>query len=84
MPAARHSRAHARYHRDRIVAKRIAQARRLAWPAVEPVGGRLEDEQTYLGCRRPRCLLCHADKLLYRGADRRREERAWRRHEDLA
>ena len=66
MSDAPNGRAQVCYHRDRIVAKRIAQARLLAWPPIEAVAGRLEDEQTYLGCRRPRCFLCHADKLLYR------------------
>jgi hypothetical protein len=83
MPASRHSRATIRYQRDRIVAKRIAQARLLAWQPVDPVGGRLEVEQSYLGCRRAHCGLCHPGKRWHRGADRRRDERGWRKLEEL-
>jgi len=63
----RHTRAHVRSYRDRIVAKRARQARELQWwfdPDWTPVEGRLENEQWYIGCRRPRCGICHPDKRL--------------------
>lgn len=81
----RQSRARRRYHRDRIVAKRAAQAKRLAeWlsPDHGPSLGRLEDEQWYLGCHRPRCGVCHPQKRWSSG-DRQREERAWRQREGV-
>lgn len=71
-----------RFHRDRIVRKRqrqYAHFRRADpewWPLVLP-DGRLENRQAYFGCSRPRCFVCHADKLLYRGADRARARREW-------
>jgi len=76
----RPTRARRRYHRDRVVAKRAAEARRLgAEPA--PVLGRLDDEQRYLGCHRARCGVCHPDKRW--GGERTRGERAWRRAVEL-
>ena len=82
----RPSAARRRLHRDRIVAKRAAQARRLAWlpePDVEPVLGRLEDEQWYLGCHRARCGLCHPEKRWSYG-ERQRAKRRWHREEGIA
>lgn len=76
----RHSRAHIRFHRDRWVAKRFAQYRRVSppWAIWEPrlsePWGFLEDEQAWLGCRRARCGWCHADKPKRRA----RDKRAWR------
>ena len=52
----RHTRAHLRFHRDRVVAKRARQARELQWwfeADFSPVDGRLENEQWYIGCHRP-------------------------------
>lgn len=77
----RRSRAFRRFHTDRVVAKRVAQAKREAWfksSQWEPTRGRVEDEQWYLGCHRPRCGICHPEKRWNYG-DRRREEREWRR-----
>jgi hypothetical protein len=44
---------------DRVIAKRIKVARQIA--RYEPAGvpGRLDDQQYYLGRKRPRCRLCH-------------------------
>ena len=81
----RHSRAHVRF-RDRVVAKRARQARKLQWwfdPDWTPVGGRLENEQWYLGCHRARCGVCNPDKRWRRGADRARAKRDWRRDYDI-
>jgi hypothetical protein len=81
----RPSRARRRYHRDRIVAKRAAQAVRLAalvgYPESAPVLGRLDNEQYYLGCHRTRCGICHPAKRWNYG-DREREQRAWRRYNE--
>jgi len=77
----RRSRAYRRFHTDRVVAKRVAQAKREAWfksPHWEPTRGRVEDEQWYLGCHRPRCGICHPEKRWNYG-DREREERDWQR-----
>lgn len=82
---ARRSGARRRLHTDRIVAKRAAQATRVVWwrsADWEPTGGRLADERWYLGCHRPRCGICHPHKRFGYG-DRQREEREWRRLEDL-
>jgi len=58
-------RAYLRYQRDRVVAKRIKQYKRLrpwwaeAWFAEPPLqGGRFEDEQSKFGCGRARCGMC--------------------------
>jgi hypothetical protein len=48
----------------------------------EPVLGRLEDEQQYLGCHRARCGICHPEKRWSCG-DREREKRAWRRDAEV-
>lgn len=76
----RHSRAHIRFHRDRWVAKRFAQYRRVTPPWAlwrprlnEPLGY-LEDEQAWLGCRRAHCGLCHAKDP----GRRQCEDREWR------
>ena len=77
----RHTRAHVRFHRDRVVAKRARRAREIQWRFDgdwTPVEGRLENEQWYLGCHRPRCGLCHPEKRWNRGADRARAKRDWR------
>lgn len=80
MPS-RPSAARRRFHTDRVIAKRLAQARRHPWSADgEHVHGRLDDEQWYLGCHRARCGVCHPEKRWAYG-DRQREEREWRRHE---
>lgn len=79
----RPSAARRRFHRDRIIAKRMAQAAGLAlMDRADLVRGRLADHQYYLGCHRPRCGLCHPEKR-WPNADRQRAERAWRKLEGL-
>lgn len=84
----RHSRAHVRYHRERVVRKRWAKARRIIeggsllghweqWFAERPLG-ELENEQAWLGCRRSRCGLCHPHKR-WPNAERQHAEAEWRR-----
>lgn len=77
-----------RFHRDLIVQKRRDYYRRLAtsWELGQGVvpDGRLEKEQAYLGCRRPRCGLCHPHKRWGRGADRARSTHEWQRLEAAA
>lgn len=66
------------FHRDRVIAKRVQVAREVA--RVEPtdiVAGRLDDQQYYLGCNRPRCRLCSPHKN-FSNADRQRAEEDWR------
>jgi hypothetical protein len=83
MPS-RSSRARRRFRTDRIIAKRLAQARSLGWlDEREFIRGRLEHEQWYLGCHKARCRLCHAEKRWSHG-DRQREDRRWRIDEDSA
>jgi hypothetical protein len=81
----RRSRAYRRFHTDRVIAKRVRQARLFAWwqdPGWEPERGRLANDQSYLGCHTPGCCLCRPHKC--RGnADRQRAEREWRRFEDV-
>jgi len=70
-----------RFHRDRVVAKRIKVAHDPArFDLAEIVPGRLDDQQYYFGCGRPRCRLCHPHKNLP-NADRQRATEAWRRVE---
>jgi hypothetical protein len=70
-----------RFHRDRVIAKRIKVAREIArFDLAEIVYGRLADQQHYIGCRRSRCRLCHPEKNLP-NADRQRATDAWRRLE---
>jgi hypothetical protein len=83
MPS-RPSAARRRFHTDRVIARRLAQAALLS--LVDPgehVRGRLDDEQRYLGCHRARCGMCHPGKRWSYG-DRRREDRSWRRDEERA
>ena len=81
----RHTRAHVRQHFIRIaLARRRRYLEMSPWLPSEPElvdlsVGRFAAEQPYLGCRRPRCGLCHPDKRWHRGADRLAAERAWRR-----
>lgn len=83
MPS-RPSAARRRFHTDRVIFKRLGQARALGWlDGREPVHGRLDDEQRYLGCHRARCGVCHPEKR-WPGDDRRYEEREWRRREQCA
>jgi hypothetical protein len=78
------SAARRRFHTDRVVAKRVRQAKTLSiTDPAEFVRGRLDDEQWYVGCHRARCGVCHPDKRWPSG-NRQREERAWRRAEELA
>jgi hypothetical protein len=61
----------------------VKVAREVAHLALaEIVHGRLDDQQHYIGCSRPRCRLCHSEKNLP-NADRQRAEEAWRRVEGL-
>ena len=70
-----------RFHRDRVVAKRIKVARDSArFDFAEIVPGRLDDHQYYFSCGRSRCRLCHPHKNLP-NADRQRATEAWRRVE---
>jgi hypothetical protein len=77
----RRSRAQIRFHRDRWVAKRFAQYRRVTplhalWePRLSEPWGHLEDEQAWLGCSRARCGLCHPDDP----GRREHKAREWRR-----
>jgi hypothetical protein len=81
MPS-RPSAARRRFHRDRVIARRIKLAGEVAHvDLTEIVSGRLEDRQYYLGCGRPRCCLCHPEKNLP-NADRQRAAEAWRRLEE--
>jgi hypothetical protein len=81
--SSRPSAARRRFHRDRVIAKRIKVARDVGGRDVaEIVAGRLGDEQSYLGCGRPRCCLCHPEKHIP-NADRQRADEAWRRIERL-
>jgi len=83
MPS-RPSAARRRFHTDRVIFKRLGQARSLSWrDDRDLVRGRLDDEQRYLGCHRARCGVCHPEKRWSYG-DRHREERDWRRHEQRA
>jgi hypothetical protein len=67
-----------RFHRDRVIAKRIKLAREIAHvDLAEIVPGRLDDQQYYIGCIRPRCRVCHPEKNLP-NADRQRADEAWR------
>ncbi len=80
----RPSAARRRFHTDRVIAKRLKQAHALGWSYHGTfVRGRLDDEQWYLGCHRAACGICQLSKL-HRRRERRRQDREWRRHEDLA
>lgn len=71
--------------RGRAAPPQETLARRLVWwrePDFEPVLGRLEDEQWYLGCHRARCGVCHPEKRWSYG-DRQRAKRRWRREEGI-
>jgi hypothetical protein len=82
--ASRPSAARRRFHTDRIIAKRLAQARLLGWRASDQYArGRLDDEQAYLGCHRARCGVCHPQKRWNCG-ERERADREWRRREAAA
>jgi hypothetical protein len=72
-----------RFHRDRVIDKRIKVAREVArFDLTEIVPGRLDDQQHYIGCRRARCRLCQPEKNLANG-ERQRSTEAWRRLESL-
>jgi hypothetical protein len=73
----RHSRAHVRFHRDRIVRNREAQARHVAGIETDRPG-ELANAQALLGCGRARCGVCHPTKRWHRGTDRQRAKREWR------
>lgn len=82
--SSRPSAARRRFHRDRVIATRIKQAR--TFSLTDPgdrVPGRLDNEQWYIGCHRPRCGICRPDKAWPNG-DRQRDARVWRRNEDSA
>jgi hypothetical protein len=77
MPS-RPSAARRRFHRDRVIAKRIKLAREIAHvDLAEIVPGRLDDQQYYIRCSRPRCRVCHPEKNLP-NADRQRADEVWR------
>jgi hypothetical protein len=80
MPS-RPSAARRRFHRDRVIAERIKLARVIAHlDLAQIVPGRLDDQQYFVGCSRPRCRLCHPQKNLP-NADRQRTDEAWRQLE---
>ena len=82
--SSRPSAARRRFHRDRMIAKRLAQARKLSW--IDPAEfqrGRLANEQWYLGCHRAGCAICHTGKD-GPNAERQHAERQWRQIEQLA
>jgi hypothetical protein len=82
MPS-RPSAARRRFHRERVIAKRIAQARLLGRVEAEVLrDGRVANEQWYLGCHRPRCGVCHPSKRWAYG-ERQRSDREWRRTHQL-
>ena len=67
-----------RFHRDRVIAKRIKVAREIARvDLAEIVSGRLDGQQHYVGCHRPQCGLCRPAKN-FPNADRQRAFAAWR------
>ena len=77
MPS-RPSAARRRFHTARVIAKRITKrikvARAIAhYELVEIVSGRLDDQQYYVGCSRPRCCACSPHKNLP-NADRQRAD----------
>jgi hypothetical protein len=79
--SSRPSAARRRFHRDRVIVKRIKAAREIARCDLADIApGRLDDRQYYIGCSRPRCRLCHPEKNLP-NADRQRGDEAWRRVE---
>lgn len=87
-----HTRAHIRFHRDRIIIKRVKQYRCIAadWQlhlfeqagVVRPVGAHTH-EQAWMGCGHPRCGCCHPHKRWKLG-DRQRAKREWRQLEEHA
>jgi hypothetical protein len=82
MPS-RPSAARRRFHRDRVIPKRIVVAREVVRVQLaDIVPGRLDDQQYYIGCKRPRCRLCHPEKNLP-NANRQRDDLTWRRLEGL-
>jgi len=83
MPS-RPSAARRRFQTGRVVAKRIKVAHAIAnYELAEIMPGRLDDQQFYLGCSRPRCCACAPHKNLP-NADRQRADEAWRRLEARA
>jgi hypothetical protein len=83
MPS-RLSAARRRFNRDRLIRKRINVAREIAdVDLAEIVRGRLDDQQCYIGCGRPRCCVCSPHKHLP-NADRQRADEAWRSIENRA
>ncbi len=83
MPS-RPSAARRRFQTARVIAKRTKVARAIAHhDLAEIVPGRLDDQQYYIGCSRPRCCACAPHKNLP-NADRRRADEAWRRLEEKA
>jgi hypothetical protein len=69
-----------RFHTARIIRKRQRRYRRIISPEDRPTwarelqAGRV-DRGDYFGCTRPRCLVCHWDKLVE--PRRAREKRSW-------
>jgi hypothetical protein len=83
MPS-RPSAARRRFHTARVIAKRIRVAREIAhYGLAEIVPGRLDDQQYYIGCSRPRCCACAPHKNLP-NADRQRAHEVSRRLEEEA
>ena len=82
MPS-RPSAARRRFHRDRVIARRVQAARDVAGRELgEIVPGRVDDKQYYVGCKCSRCRLCHPEKNLP-NANRQRDDLAWRRMESV-
>ncbi len=82
MPAKKdRRRALRRHHRDRVIAKRLATVRAMdlgRWSKFPRPTGQLADAQSWLGCNRPRCGVCHPGKRPGY-ADRQRAREAWQR-----
>lgn len=78
----KHSRAHTRFHRDRIIKKRKRFLRR--WPAMHWY---LSQPDNKLAIKHPldcgcRCFMCHGDKLV--DTRRAREKREWQKINEVA
>jgi hypothetical protein len=82
--AHRHSRAHVRHHFVRVALNRrrtylaTHDASSGAREQFDLALGRFDKGQPYLGCRRPRCGICHPSKRWHSGADRLAAEHSWR------
>ncbi len=70
-----------RFHTERVIRNRQRAA--LAYRPLFPrdlEDGRLANHNAHFACLRPRCFVCHFDKLI--GDRRTREKRLWRQEVD--